>query len=92
MSNLMVSENQVNTVMEVVTAEWHLRNQGQLEEFKGIENRINELRKNAAKTVEKIRVLDSPTVIKYMEEDLVRIEQQIEDLESEKEQKEAKRR
>ena len=91
MSNLMVSGDQIDTVMEVVTAEWHVRNQGQLEELKGIESRIQELQTDAATTVQKIRVLSSPTVIKYMEEDLVRIEQQIENLKSEKEQKEAER-
>ena len=65
-----------------------LRNQGQLQELQGIEERIAERRGEATSTVAKIRVLSSPTVLKFMEEDLVRIERHIEALSEEKTKKE----
>jgi hypothetical protein len=39
-----------------------------------------ELKTDARATVDKLRILTSPTALKFMEEDLVRIEQQIEDI------------
>lgn len=89
--HLTVSNERIDAVLEAVAAEWNLRNQSQLEEIEGIESRIKELRQDAITTMDKIRVLNSPTAIKFMEEDLVRIEKQIEALEDEKARKEAER-
>lgn len=89
--NLTVSSDHLDAVMNAVSAEWHLRNQSQLQELEGIEERIAELRKDAVATMDKIRVLNSPTALKFMEEDLVRIEQQIEALTDEKAKKEAEK-
>lgn len=88
-SNLIVPQERIDAVLDAIAAEWNLRNHGQLEEIQGIEDRIRELQKDAAATLDKIRVLTTPTTIKFMEEDLLRIEQQIEQLTEEKAQKEA---
>lgn len=88
-SNLIVPQERIDAVIGAIASEWKLRNQGQLEEIQDIENRIEELRKDAAVTLDKIRVLTTSTTIKFMEEDLVRIEQQIEALIEEKAKKEA---
>lgn len=87
--NLMVSEEHLDAVMEAVATEWNARNQSQLQELAGIDDRIRELKTDAMATVAKIRVLSSSTAIKFMEEDLMRIEQQIQDLTAEKARKEA---
>ncbi|QQR52520.1 zinc ribbon domain-containing protein [bacterium] len=89
--NLTVSTDHLGAVMAAVSAEWHLRNQSQLQELQGIEDRITQLKADAASTVAKIRILDSPTALKFMEEDLVRIEQQITALTDEKAKKEAEK-
>ena len=89
--NLIVPNDKIQTVMDAVAAEWNLRNQSQLEELQGITDRIEELRKDAVATMDKIRVLNSPTAIKFMEEDLMRIEKQIDTLAEEKARKEAER-
>ena len=82
--NLTVTNDAVQPVLDAVTAEWHLRNQSQLQALQDIDTRIAELRNDAVATMDKIRVLNSPTAIKFMEEDLMRIEKQIELLADEK--------
>ena len=89
--NLIVPNDKIQAVMDAVAAEWNLRNQSQLEELQGITDRIEELRKDAVATMDKIRVLNSSTAIKFMEEDLMRIEKQIDTLAEEKARKEAER-
>ena len=89
--NLIVPNDKIQAVLDAVAAEWNLRNQSQLQELQGIEDRVAELKKDAVATMDKIRVLNSPTAIKFMEEDLMRIEKQIEVLADEKAKKEAER-
>ena len=89
--NLILSEKHIEPVLKAVAAEWTLRNQGQLQELQGIDDRIAELRTDAVATMDKIRVLSSPTTIKFMEEDLMRIEKQIESLNDEKAKKQAEK-
>lgn len=90
-SNLIVPNGKIQEVMDYVAAEWNLRNQSQLEEIQGIADRITELQNDAAANLAKIRVLTSPTTIKFIEEDLMRIEKRIEALAEEKAKKEAAR-
>lgn len=87
-SNLVVSKETIQAVMDAIAVEWNYRNQSQLDEIQGITERISELRKDAVATMDKIRVLSTPTAIKFMEEDLMRIEKQITELEAEKAKKE----
>lgn len=78
-------------MLDFIRTEWNLRNQGQLDEIQALADRIAELQKDVANTLDKIRVLSSPTTIKFIEDDLVRLEKQIEKLTKEKERKEAAR-
>lgn len=89
--NLQVPQVRLDFVLDTIRAEWNLRNQGQLEEIQGLTDRIAELQKDVASTLDKIRVLSSPTTIKFMEDDLMRLEKQINVLTKEKERKEAAR-
>lgn len=89
--NLQVPQERLDFVLDVIRSEWNLRNQGQLEDIQDLAERIAELQKDVTNTLDKIRVLSSPTTIKFMEDDLVRLEKQIEALTQEKERKEAAR-
>lgn len=89
--NLQVPQERIDYVLDVIRAEWNLRNQGQLEEIQGLADRIAELQQDVANTLDKIRVLSSPTTLKFMEDDLVRLEKQINVLTKEKERKEVAR-
>lgn len=48
--------------------------------------RISELRSQIRQTIDKIKYLSSETAIKYMEEDIVRLEQEITELETQRQQ------
>lgn len=89
--NLQVPQERLDFVLDVIRSEWNLRNQGQLQEIQALADRIAELQKDVANTLDKIRVLTSPTTIKFMEDDLIRLEAQIDRLTKEKERKEAAR-
>lgn len=89
--NLQVPQERLDFVLDVIRTEWNLRNQGQLDEIQALADRIAELQKDVANTLDKIRVLTSPTTIKFMEDDLLRLEGQIKKLTQEKERKEAAR-
>jgi len=87
--NLIIPEEKIGVIIDVIAAEWRLRHQGELQEIEQIAERITELQKDAKAAIQKIRLLDSPTAIKFMEDDLVQIEQQIKALSEEKAKKEA---
>lgn len=75
--SLKVSQDHIDTVISVIEAEWQKRQQTLQDELQSLEGRINELKLEAKATVDKIKVLSSETAIKYMEEDIMRIEKQI---------------
>jgi hypothetical protein len=85
--NLQVPQERLDFVLDAIHSEWNLRNQSQLQEIQDLTGRIAELQRDVANTLDKIRVLSSPTTIKFMEDDLVRLEGQIEKLTKEKERK-----
>ncbi|HSW80794.1 MAG TPA: hypothetical protein VLG40_00200, partial [Candidatus Saccharimonas sp.] len=59
-----------------------------LQEIQGIDERMEELQKDVRANVAKLRAVESVTVIKFIEEDIVHIEQQIKDLQTLKAKKE----
>ncbi len=90
-SNLTVSSERIDTVMNAIAAEWNMRNQSYLQEIQGIEERMAELQKDVRANVAKLRAVESVTVIKFIEEDIIQIEQQIKDLQALKAKKEAEK-
>lgn len=90
-SNLTVSNERIDAVMNAIAAEWNMRNQSYLGEVQGIDERIAELNKDIKANVAKLRAVESVTVIKFIEEDIIRIEQQIKDLQALKSKKEAEK-
>lgn len=90
-SNLTVSNERIDTVMNAIAAEWNMRNQSYIQEIQGINERMAELQKDVRANVAKLCAVESITVIKFIEEDIIRIEQQIKDLQALKAKKEAEK-
>lgn len=81
--SIAVSQGQIEAITIAVTEVWQLRQLEADNERIVISNRIENLRKQAGSIIEKMRYLSSEIAIKYMEEDLVKIEAQIAVLEKE---------
>lgn len=90
-SNLTVSHERIDAVMDAIAAEWNMRNQSFLQELEGINERIKELEKDVQANIAKLRVVESVTVVKFIEEDIMRLEQQMKELGSLKASKEAEK-
>lgn len=82
---LSISQEYIDELVSVVTEEWSKRQSEDIKDEVNIESRISELRTQSQMTIEKIKLLSSEVAIKYMEEELVKIELQIADLQAEKE-------
>ncbi len=80
MSTLVFPKNTVDKVMQAIEAEWVRRQEDGEIVARRLEERIQTLRSEAQLTITKIKFLSSETAIKYMEEDLLKIERQIEQL------------
>ena len=70
---------------QAVLQEWEKRQASTQQDEIVVETRITALRTEARMMVDKIKVLSSETAIKYMEEDLMKVEAQIANLSSQKE-------
>lgn len=70
---------------KAVIEEWDKRQREVHKDDINIESKISQLKTQALLTVEKIKMLTSEVAIKYMEEELVKIELQIAELQVEKE-------
>ncbi len=81
------TDEHINDLMNAVEIVWQQRQQGVIQDEAVIENRIQDLKAQALATVDKIKLLSSETAIKYMEEDLIKIEEEVQTLTNEKEQK-----
>ncbi len=79
-----VPQERINDLMSLIEAEYEKRQQEELAERGNVNERIAALRSEAEMTVNKLKVLTNETALKYMEEDLVRIEKQIRALEARK--------
>ena len=90
-SYISVSQEHIDNVVEAVVAEWNKRQSVESTAVETIDARINDLKSEATLTVGKMKVLNSETALKFMEDDLVRIEKQLELLTTEKAEKEAQK-
>lgn len=78
--NIEIAPGYVDSLVQTVIAEWERReNQSQTGKI-DIDKRITELKSQAQLTADKIRYLTSEVAIKYIEEDLVKIDGEIGDL------------
>ena len=83
------SQDHIDNLVSAVETVWNKRQEGTKDEEVSIDQRISTLQAQARATVDKIKLLNSESAIKYLEEDLMKIEAEITELESEKEQKQA---
>lgn len=81
------SEDQIDKLMEAIGIVWQRRQQEFGNDEAVLDERINELQAQAFATVDKIKLLSSQTAIKYMEEELMKVEAEVAKLNEEKEQK-----
>lgn len=86
-SCLQVNQEQIERVMSVIESEYNRRQEVIQGEIDTLEGRLQALQVEAEATVGKIKLLTNQTAIKYMEEELMNIEQQINALEAQKNKK-----
>lgn len=82
--NLDITPNYVDQLKTLVLDLWNQRQEELQDNTDNLDTKILELRAAAKATAEKIRFLSSEIAIKYMEEDLIEIEQEIKELEAAK--------
>lgn len=82
--SLVIAPEQQDALLDATMAIWNKRRLSALEDNQAAEKRIQELYMQMRSIVDKMRMLNSETAVKYMEEDLVKIEKQITVLESNK--------
>ena len=90
-SGLTISPEKLEVLFKAVEASWEQTNSQYHAQLRSLDTQAEELKQQATITVEKLKVLSSTTAIKYMEEDLMRIEHQVKDLEAQKVALEAKK-
>lgn len=85
-NRVMISPERFDEVAQSVITVWEQRNAKVQDNTKLRDNRRVELESQIHVIIDKIKLISSPTVIKYMEEGLVELEQQITNLETRKEE------
>jgi hypothetical protein len=78
---------QIDFISDMVMTEWENRQRLAEEELERFDEQISTLQLEIEQTVRKIRYLESETAIKYMEDDLLKIEQKIKQMKAEREKK-----
>ncbi len=78
------TDDHIEDLMKAVEIVWQKRQQDSGKDEAVLDQRIIELKAQALATVDKLKMLSSETAIKYMEEELMRVEDQIVELTSQK--------
>lgn len=82
-------QEQINFIAKLVMTEWERRQKAAENELERYDAQIKELEAEATITVKKLKCLESETAIKFMEGDLISIEQKIKQLKAERDNKAA---
>lgn len=85
------SQDQIDTLLSHIEAEWNRRQESVIDEEATFEARIEMLRAQSRATMDKIMLVTSELVIKRLEEDLMKLEEQINQLEAEQALKNAEK-
>ena len=83
------SDEHIESILQTVQSVWDARHENDGKDEAVIEARIATLQAQAVATIDKIKLLSSETVIRVMEEDLMKLEEEVQTLETEKENKTA---
>lgn len=84
-----LTPEQIDLITNTVLNEWERRQERLDAELTSLDHQIHELGIEAGLTVKKLKMLESDTAIKYMEDDLLKIEQRIRKLKIVKDKKAA---
>jgi site-specific DNA recombinase len=86
-----IEPDRLDDLFKAVESSWEQVNAQYHAKVQAVDTRILELQNDASTTVGKLKVLHSETAIKYMEEDLMKIEKHIQSLEAQKQELETKK-
>lgn len=86
--SLGITQKYIDELMKAVLTEWNKRQKTVSSDRESLDKKIEALRESAQLIADKIKMLSSETAIKYMEDDLIRIENEIKGLEKAKSKKE----
>ncbi len=78
------TQDHIDDLMTAIEVVWQKRQQETGKDEEVVDKRIKDLRAQTRGIVDKIKLVNSETVIKYMEEDLMTLETQVAELEYEK--------
>lgn len=78
--SISLSSDRLDDLLEVISNVWEAQQQQDQQDEVTAQTRIDSLRLQARSIVDKMRYLTSETAIKYLEEDLMKIEGQINEL------------
>ena len=85
--HIRLNREHVELITKTVMTEWERRQEHQAADIGRYDQQIKELELEAEVTVRKLKMVESETAIKYMEADLMNIEQKIQMIKTEKEKK-----
>ncbi len=84
--SLRVNEAYMDAFEEQVMKVWQKRNAGHIDEAEALEEHIKALSLESRQSMDKIKYLNNETAIKFIEDEIVRIEKEVENLQYEKSQ------
>ena len=87
--SIIYAPDHIEELVGAVKTVWESRQQTVNDEESALGNRITGLEAQALALVDKLKLLSSETAIKYVEEDLMKIEEQVKALKAERQRKEA---
>lgn len=79
---LNVKQDYIDKMLETVMEVWTRRKADQEKEFNQVDRKIAQLKMTSAGIVDKIKVLGSETAIRYMEDELIKAELEVKELEA----------
>lgn len=85
------SQDQIDNLLSHMERVWETRQEAVIDEEATFKARIDTLRAQSRATIDKIKLVTSELVIKHLEDDLMKLEEQINELEAERALIEAKR-
>ena len=83
-----MNQEKIEVLKKFILSEWENKQQQQKQDILQVEEKISELHQAARNITEKIKYVTSAIAIKYLEEDLIKIDSQIKDLEKTRENNE----
>ncbi len=90
--HFVVPQERVDDVMALVRKLYEQHRERALEQMQSVDERLDALNAEADMVLNKLKVLDNPTALKYLQTDLERIEKQIKALEAQKGERRHRRR